>query len=68
MRKFLPLAFVLLVFTAGAAIAFARTQHAAVMHASHTMLGRPAAADPARGTYLVPNCRQHKPLCDLQAY
>ena len=69
MRKFIPLALVLAVFTAGAAIALARTIHnGATLADPGAVSGRPAAAGPPKGAYLVPNCQQHKPLCDLQTY
>ena len=69
MRKFIPLALVLAVFTAGAAIALARTIHNGAMQADPgAVAGRPAADGPPKGAYLVPNCQQHKPLCDLQTY
>jgi hypothetical protein len=69
MRKFIPLALVLAVFTAGAAIALARTIHnGATLADPGAVAGRPAADGPPKGAYLVPNCQQHKPLCDLQTY
>jgi hypothetical protein len=69
MKKSIPLALVLGVLTAGAAIALARTIHNGATQArSDSVSGRPAAAAPQRGTYLVPDCRLHKPLCDLQTY
>ncbi len=69
MRKFIPLALVLAVFMAGAAIALARTIHnGATQGGPDAVSGRPAAAGPSKGTYLVPSCQQRKPLCDLQTY
>jgi len=69
MKKFVPLVLVLGVLTAGAAIALARTIHIGATQARFDAgLGRPAAAAPVRGSYLIPNCQQHKPLCDLQTY
>jgi hypothetical protein len=68
MKKFIPLALVLGVLTAGAAIALARTIHNGATQARADVVSvRPAAAA-LKGTYLVPNCHQHKPLCDLQTY
>jgi hypothetical protein len=66
MRKFIPLALVLAVFMAGAAIALAR--NGATQRGPDAVSSRPAAAGPSKGTYLVPNCQQRKPLCDLQTY
>ena len=69
MRKFIPLALVLAVFMAGAAIGLARTIHnGATQRGPDAVSSRPAAAGPSKGTYLVPNCQQRKPLCDLQTY
>jgi|HubBroStandDraft_1064217.scaffolds.fasta_scaffold1374653_1 hypothetical protein len=69
MKKFIPLALVLAVFTAGAAIALARTIHnGATQIDPGAVSGRPAADGPAQGAYLVPGCQQRKPLCDLQTY
>jgi hypothetical protein len=69
MRKFIPLALVLAVFMAGAAIALARTiRNGATQRGPDAVSGRPAAAGPSKGTYLVPSCQQRKPLCDLQTY
>jgi hypothetical protein len=69
MKKFIPLALVLAVFMAGAAIALARTIHNGATQADPgAVSGQPAAVGPAKGTYLVPSCQQRKPLCDLQTY
>ena len=69
MKKFIPLALVLGVLTAAVAIASARTIHNGATQARvDAVSGRPGAAAPLKGTYLVPNCQHHKPLCDLQTY
>jgi hypothetical protein len=69
MKKLFPLAFVLSVFTAGAAIALAPTINHVATHAGpDAVSGRPVEAAPSIEPYLVPGCRRHKPLCDLETY
>jgi hypothetical protein len=69
MKKLIPLALILGVLTAGAAIALARTIHnGTTLARADAVSVRPGATAPLKGIYLVPNCHQHKPLCDLQTY
>ena len=66
MKKFIPLALVLAVFTAGAAIALARTIHnGAAQGGPDAVSGRPAAAGPSKGTISFPIANSVM-LCDLQ--
>jgi hypothetical protein len=69
MKKFVPIALVLGVLMAGAAILLGHTiRNGAAQARLDGASGQPAAVAPLKGTYLIPNCRQHKPLCDLQTY
>jgi hypothetical protein len=69
MKRFLPVALVLAVFTTGAAIALARTIHTAAIQANPTAVSAQSTeASTLSGAYLVPGCQQQKPLCDLLTY